>query len=432
MAGNLSMILPEPQRVPGSLGDLIFGRNAFWFSSSSLTSLRQPPQVHQLMKFMIAYTVALLSYSSLSSALRHEKRQNSNATNASPKIIIDNDWGAPDFYLILMALALDYEVLGLTSNSANTWALQSSLHALRGLELGNLTSCIPVYKGADYPLLNTPSLFQSWQYIHGALPWQGVFAPENLTAQAAGFDPTSGDPNTINPVAFVGGTVPDQSLLAGYQAAIFMIESVRKYPSQVSIYSAGALTNIALAIRLDPTFAQNAKELVVMGGYIDTTLLQATGDFLQADINSDINLKIDPESSKIALTADWRNVTLVSAAANNVFINATDYAEISSVNNTYTQAFVSKYFPVLPAWDATAMAVLLDRENVLTNSTEFFVDVDVAWFSPYYGEIRAYQQILAPMGQQLRNVSYAFSVDEDRVKSMMKQAMMQPRTCADV
>lgn len=33
-------------------------------------------------------------------------------------------------------------------------------HALATLEVGNL-SCIPVHKGADYPLLNTPELFQT-------------------------------------------------------------------------------------------------------------------------------------------------------------------------------------------------------------------------------------------------------------------------------
>lgn len=43
-----------------------------------------------------------------------------------------------------------------------------------------------------------------------------------------------------------------------------MIEQVRKYPGQVSIYSAGALTNVALAVRMDPDFAKNAKELIIM------------------------------------------------------------------------------------------------------------------------------------------------------------------------
>lgn len=381
--------------------------------------------VHMDVLVLLCFTGSVLS-------LIHQS-QAENSTSSLPKLIIDNDWGPADFTLILMAIASrKYDLIGLVSNSANTWALQASLHALRSLELGNLTSCIPVYKGADYPLLNTPSLFQSWQYIHGMIPFQGVYAPQNLTAQALGSDPSSGDPSTINPAAFVGGTAPDRSLLAGLEAAQFMVDSVRKYPGQVTIYSGGALTNIALAVKLDSSFARNAKELIVMGGYIDTTLLQVTGSTLQADLNSDINLKIDPESAKIALTADWKNVTMVSQAANNVFINETDYTDIMSVNNSYTQAFVARYFPVLPAWDVTTMAVLLERETVLTNSTQFYVDVDVSWFSPYYGEIRAYQQALVAAGQQLRNVTYAFNVNVEQVKTLMKQALLQPGSCADV
>lgn len=56
------------------------------------------------------------------------------------------------------------------------------------------------------------------------------------------------------------------------------------------IYSGGALTNIALAVRLDPEFASLAKGLVIMGGYIDVTLLQTSGSTLQADLNSDVSL----------------------------------------------------------------------------------------------------------------------------------------------
>jgi len=51
---------------------------------------------------------------------------------------------------------------------------------------------------------------------------------------------------------------------ASKDAAWFMIEQVRKYPGQVSIYSAGSLTNVALAVRMDPDFAKNAKELIIM------------------------------------------------------------------------------------------------------------------------------------------------------------------------
>lgn len=69
-----------------------------------------------------------------------------------------------------------------------------------------------------------------------------------------------------------------------------MVEQVRKYPGEVMIFSGGALTNIALATRLDPQFASLTKGLVIMGGYLDVTLLQTSGSVLQADLSSDVSL----------------------------------------------------------------------------------------------------------------------------------------------
>lgn len=76
-----------------------------------------------------------------------------------------------------------------------------------------------------------------------------------------------------------------------------MVEQVRKYPGEVVIYSGGALTNIALAIRLDPEFASLTKGLVIMGGYLDVTLLQTSGSTLQADLNSDVSI-LPPSNNK--------------------------------------------------------------------------------------------------------------------------------------
>ena len=41
---------------------------------------------------------------------------------------------------------------------------------------------------------------------------------------------------------------------------------VRKYPHEVTIYEGGPMTNLALAISLDPQFPELAQELVFMGG----------------------------------------------------------------------------------------------------------------------------------------------------------------------
>ena len=161
-----------------------------------------------------------------------------------------------------------------------------ALHAVATLEAGNL-SCIPVYSGATWPLINTPLRFQAWETVHGKLPWEGAFAPENKTNELEGNDPTSGDPNRIVKAAFKEG-FPKGRPNNSTSAANFMVEMVHKYPGQVSIYSAGSLTNVALAVRMDPQFASLAKDLVIMGGYVDLNMLQATGSVLLADLQSDV------------------------------------------------------------------------------------------------------------------------------------------------
>lgn len=360
----------------------------------------------------------------------HESR-----TNAKKYLIIDNDWGITDFTLTNLALlSKEYTLIGLTSSTGITWSLQSGLHALQSIQLlgGNppLTSCVPVQKGADYPILNNPALSTAYQSIFGAVPFAGAFRPQNNTAEALGLsDPTSGDPQRIAPAAFINGQAPNPRDLAGTDAAYFMIQMVRKYPGQVTIYCAGPMTNVALAVRLDPLFARNTAGLVQMGGYIDTDLYTTIpGDIIQADINIDLNLRFDPEAAKIALTADFPRIQLVGNGANGVFLTPADIADITSrANNTFTRTLAVAYPLVLPLWDQTALVTLLYPETI-RNSTVFYVDVDIAFASPFYGQVKPYQAFLKSTVQTLRNVTYVYAVDEQRVRNLVKDAVVAPPT----
>ena len=351
-----------------------------------------------------------------------------DASAARPKVVLDNDWGTTGFVSFLEVLKADWEILALVSSTSNTWALQGGLHALALLEIGNL-SCIPVYRGSDYPLLNHPRLFQAWEAIHGDLPWQGAFLPENISFEAEGNDPTSGSPDRIVKAAFHEG-YPNTTFASDLSAAEFMVQQVRKYPGEVSIYAAGALTNVALAVRLDSSFARNAKELVVMGGYIDVNLLQTTGSVLLADLQSDINLMIDPEGSKIALTADFPTITLVGNAANQVMSTQSILDKAYKVKNPYTELFHKYYGTSFPFWDETAAAVMVDP-SIVKNSTRFYVDVDISYASPSYGNVHAYQRALMPRAQTLREVNYILEVDGNTVKDRLVDSVQYPPTCTD-
>jgi inosine-uridine nucleoside N-ribohydrolase len=100
-----------------------------------------------------------------------------------------------------------------------------------------------------------------------------AFNPENLTAEAEGSDPTGPVATRVNLAALPEG-VPTTTPLPGIDASTFMIEMVHKYPGQVDIFAAGAMTNVALAIKQNATFAQNVKSIVIQGGYLDQNTLQ--------------------------------------------------------------------------------------------------------------------------------------------------------------
>ncbi|KAI1340362.1 Inosine/uridine-preferring nucleoside hydrolase domain-containing protein [Xylariaceae sp. FL0016] len=341
------------------------------------------------------------------------------------KIIIENDWSSDAADLFLMALDYGWNVLGLVGDTANSWAMQCSMHALALLEVGNL-SCIPVYKGADYPLMMTPKLMQAWQTLQGNLPWQGVFKPYNETAEQLGSDPSDGDPSRVNRAALLEGY--PNTTFAGTNAAAWMVEQVNQYPGEIVIYSGGSLTNIAMAVRMDSGFASKTKGLYVMGGFLDVNLLMTSGDLDQADINTDFNLKADPEAAKIALTADFPNITLVSGASNAWFVNEAFLNEVHEVVNPYTTLALEATVPYLPMWDQATMITLLDAESIL-NQTTIYVNVDTSFYSPTYGNIIAYQEALAPKAEDLRAVNYVYAINGTTLYTSYKRALQSPKSC---
>ncbi|KAJ6003916.1 hypothetical protein N7540_013198, partial [Penicillium herquei] len=227
-------------------------------------------------------------------------------------------------------------------------------------------------------------------------------------------------------------------------AANFMVDMVRKYPEKVSIYSAGALTNVELAVRLDPHFASLAKELVIMGGYIDVNMLQAKGIVMQAEMQEDINLMIDPEASETALTVNFPNINIAGNVANQVFADQEFADEVYSKLTPYSELFYKYYDLSYPFWDETAAALMVDPSIAINQTSGLlvsfrctfpadvlvFLDVDTSYGSPTHGNIHVYQKELAPVG--VREVSYVFEVDAYRLREMIKHALQYPKSCADL
>lgn len=105
-----------------------------------------------------------------------------------------------------------------------------------------------------------------------------------------------------------------------------------------------------------------------MGGYIDDNLLSVTGSVLQADLSSDINLMIDPEAAKIALTANFPSIVIAGNVANQVMSSQEFLDEIAEVQNPFSKVVYEAYGTIFPFWDETAAAIMLEP-GIVTNST---------------------------------------------------------------
>jgi inosine-uridine nucleoside N-ribohydrolase len=72
------------------------------------------------------------------------------------------------------------------------------------------------------------------------------------------------------------------------------VDLVRANPGEITLVAVGPLTNVALAMRLDPDFAADLKSLVIMGGVFERQTNNAA-------MPGEFNIWCDPEAAAIVL-----------------------------------------------------------------------------------------------------------------------------------
>ena len=209
------------------------------------------------------------------------------------KIIIDQDAAGPagtdQTSMLLLIQSPHTEVVGITVVTGDQWLNEEVAHTLRMLELIGRTD-IPVVPGAEYPLVRRKQETELWEQEFGSVPWLGAWTPKSYHPSDQLGEMPEGKPTT---------KASDED------AAHFLVRMVHKYPNQITIYAGGPMTNLALAISIDPEFAGMAKELVFMGA----SLNPRTDDpeFVNNPTH-EFNIWFDPEAAHIVFIAPWKKV----------------------------------------------------------------------------------------------------------------------------
>ena len=152
------------------------------------------------------------------------------------RIIIDTDPGVDDALTILLALASpEIQLEALTTTQGNVTVEKATRNALSVLELAHAGQ-VPVAQGSVRPLV------------------QPMKAADVTTHGQSGLG------NAVLP--------PPEATPVAVHAVDFLINRVLAEPGELTIFAIGPLSNLALAIRKEPQFAQAVKGLVIMGGAI--------------------------------------------------------------------------------------------------------------------------------------------------------------------
>jgi purine nucleosidase len=331
-------------------------------------------------------------------------------------VLIDQDGSGPggsnQMAMMTLLQSPQVHVLGITMVSGNAWEPEEVQHTLRMLELIHRND-VPVIPGAVFPLVRARRETMLGQKLYGSTAWLGAWGD---ATQHTGSSPWHA-PTVVPPLA--EGSPTTQPLAE--DAAHFLIRQVHAYPHQITIYAAGPLTNIALALSIDPEFAALTQGIVLMGG----SLNPATNDpeFI-TDPRHEFNFWFDPEAAHITLRAHWPRIDLtpVDISIKASFTQAM-LDEIAASSNPAAQYIAHYSQDRYYLWDELAAAAWIDP-TIITAERTLYLDVDLS-HGATYGDTLAWTDANKP-DVDLQLVHVHTDLDLPRFTRMFVDLMKAP------
>lgn len=309
---------------------------------------------------------------------------------SKPKLLIDTDPGVDDALAILMAHA-HADVVGLSVAAGNVGLAHTVRNARTLVDL--VGTATPVFAGCPSPLVRMPE--EDAAFVHGSDGFGDIGFPEPKAA------------------------AEDEA------AALAILRLTGEYPGQLTLVALAPLTNLALALRLDPSLPQRVARLVVMGGAV--TGLGNTGK-----VPAEFNIGFDPEAAHVVFEAfpdfdlvDWE-ATLRYAFDEDEFdrwlaagdARAEFFGQVFGTARAFNASHGRR--GVIAA-DALAMAVAIDP-SIVTRSEARHVAVELD------GRLTRGATVVDWAGRlkQPANANIVMELDADRFAAMVRRALGVP------
>jgi inosine-uridine nucleoside N-ribohydrolase len=267
------------------------------------------------------------------------------------KLILDVDTGTDDAVAIMLAgLHPELDLVAVTVVNGNVPVENCTDNTLRTLDwIGR--SDIPVYQGLSQPIVRedfpTPRATKRDPKVHMAV----------LPLPAA------------------------TSVKKELSAPVFLSEVFAEQPGEITLVAVGPLSNLAAAIAIDPDFAGNCAELIIMGGAVNKSNITPSAEF---------NIWADPEAAAQVFRAPFRKITLVPLDATHEALVSKDQCEGLRAQRTPASTAAADIIEhrirgyeanqptgtpqSAPVHDAVCVAALVDRDIIETKHVNVVIE----------------------------------------------------------
>ena len=265
------------------------------------------------------------------------------------RIILDTDPGADDALAILLMLASpEIKLEALTTVHGNVTLDKTTRNALALLEFMQEKN-IPVAQGCSVPLVKPPHQAQG-EVVHGAsgMGRTNLPGPKTQTIKAHAVD--------------------------------YLIERFLAEPKELTLFAIGPLTNVALAIRQEPKFAECVKELVIMGGAI-----RSGGNMSPL---AEFNISEDPHAAHIVFNSGIPITLIPLDATYKCLLTSADIERLNKTDTPiarFVRDVTADYMEFYLKYEGFAGCALHDPLTVaaviapeLLSLESHYVDVDIS------------------------------------------------------